>query len=45
MHLAHLQRAMTEERGARETLAQLAENQEKKIRVLEVSKQQLARIS
>ena len=43
MHLAHLQRAMTEERGARETLAQLAENQEKKIRVLEVSKQQLVR--
>ena len=34
---------MTEERGARETLAQLAETQEKKIRVLEVSKQQLVR--
>ena len=34
---------MTEERGARETLAQLAETQAKKIRVLEVSKQQLVR--
>lgn len=43
MQLINLQRAMTEERGARETLAQLAETQEKKIRVLEVSKQQLVR--
>ena len=34
---------MTGERGARETLAHLAETQEKKIRVLEVSKQQLVR--